>query len=122
MILRLLIGFAFCTSLFAQTPPTPLGAAAWREDLKVFRSKFGASGIRIAGGIATKGQKDLDKLYPSFQSDVAALEEAAGGLSDQEMALRLMRLVASGGVAHTTVNMPLNLGFYRRLPIRLVWF
>jgi hypothetical protein len=121
-VLRVLAIALLALAAAAQAPPTPLGAAAWREDLKVFRSKFGASGIRIAGGIATKGQKDLDKLYPSFQSDVAALEEAAGGLSDQEMALRLMRLVASGGVAHTTVNMPLNLGFYRRLPIRLVWF
>jgi hypothetical protein len=120
-MIRKWMGLIACATALAQPPPTPLGAGAWREDLQFFQSKFGASGFRIAGGVATRGQKDLEKLYPNFKADVSALAEAASGLSDQEMVLCLMRLIASGGVAHTTLNMPLSFGFFRRLPIALLW-
>lgn len=103
---------------FAQAPRSPLGAAAWREDLKVFAAKFEASGIQFKSGLGTRGQKDLDKLYPTLKADLATLDADLPNLSDQEITLRLIRIVASGNVAHNTVNM----GFFRRLPIRMFWY
>jgi hypothetical protein len=111
-------------SLLAQSPPAPLGEAAWREDLKFFVAHFGASGIAIRSGIATRGEKDFAKLYPpaAFDAAIEALDADLGRLSDEEITLRLMRIVASGNVGHTTVNQPLNLGFFRRLPITIFWY
>jgi hypothetical protein len=36
--------------------------------------------------------------------------------------LRLMRILASGNVDHTTLNQPLKLNFFRRLPITIFWY
>jgi hypothetical protein len=115
---------AFGHPLFAQSPPAPLGEAAWREDLKFFIAHFGASGIAIRGGIATRGEKDFEKLYPpaTFDAAMKALDADLGRLSDEEITLRLMRIVASGNVGHTTLNQPSNFGFFRRLPISIFWY
>ena len=123
-LLRLGLLVALGHSLFAQSPPAPLGEAAWREDLKFFVAHFGASGIAIRGGIASRGEKDFEKLYPpaTFDAAIKALDADLGRISDEEITLRLMRIVASGNVGHTTVNQPLNLGFFRRLPVSIFWY
>lgn len=108
-----------CAALLAQVP---VGTAEWREDLKVLAARFSASGIQIKGGIASRGEKDMKKLYPSFQSDLNALDADLPHLSDPEIVLRLMRIVASGNVVHNTVYTPAGMGFFRRLPISLFWF
>ena len=114
--------FAATTAATAQTPQPPLGADKWSEDLKFFTDKFSASGIQLTRGIATRGAKDLDKLYPTFKPDVTALNADIPNLSEQEIVLRLMRIVASANVAHNSVHIPINMGFFRRLPISLFWY
>jgi len=112
----------FTTAATAQAPQPPLEADKWSEDLKFFTDKFSASGIQLTRGIATRGAKDLDKLYPTFKPDVTALNADIPNLSDQEIVLRLMRIVAGGNVAHNSVHIPINMGFFRRLPISLFWY
>jgi len=66
----------------------------WREDLEFFAQKFPSV------------QVDSAKLYPpaKFHDDVAKLEHDLPRLSDSEIVLRLMRLVATGRMAHTAVD------------------
>lgn len=111
-----------CGVAFAQAPPASLGTARWREDLKFFAEKFSAAGIQLTRGVASRGEKDLNKLYPHFRTDLAALDGDLANLSDPEIVLRLMRIVASGNVAHNQVYTPFNMGFFRRLPVTLFWF
>ena len=121
---RVLAGVMAAACLWAQSPQPPLGEAVWREDLNYFAAKFSEPGMAIRAGIATRGQKDFATLYPpaSFQTPLDRLRESLGTLSDQEIALDLMRIVASANVAHTTVYLPLKFGFFRRLPLTLFWF
>src|SRR5262245_35781417 len=105
-------GLSILAAAFGQAPAPPLGEALWREDLQFFAKEFGA----------TAGQKDFSKLYPRFESELDALQADLSRLNDGEITLRLMRLVASANVAHTTVQTPNTFGFYRRLPITLYWF
>lgn len=109
----------------AKAPPAALEKDAWRADLKYFAAQFSAGGTTIdfQRGISSKGQKDFAKLYPakSFQGALESLDTDLATLSDSEITLRLMRLVASANVAHTTVYMPLQFRFFRRLPLTLYW-
>jgi hypothetical protein len=41
--------------------------ARWHQDLQILSAGMKASGIRIAGGIATRGQKDFAVLYPKLR-------------------------------------------------------
>jgi hypothetical protein len=115
-------------SALGQTQPTsqissPLERQAhWRQDLEALASALRAPGIRIAGGIATRGQKDFAEVYPNFDSEIASLGEAVPNLTDSEMLLRLMRLIASAHIAHNTVDIPLRMGFLTRLPLEFHWF
>jgi hypothetical protein len=81
----------------------------WQEDLNVFASRF------------PKSQKDFGKLYQKdkFDEEVNAIRKDVPQLSGGEITLRLMRLVASAHVGHTTVNEPLG---FHRLPLILYWF
>jgi hypothetical protein len=100
----------------AQDQTTPAEREAhWREDLKFFAAGLGASG---------HGQIDFAKLYPKtkFDAAVEALEADIPKVSDAEMVLGLMRLMASANVAHNIVAMPLNMGFFERLPMTFHWF
>jgi hypothetical protein len=96
--------------------------ARWREDFNAMSAGLKARGIRIAGGIATRGQKDFAILYPKFDSEMEALHSEVATLSDAEIVLRLMRLIASAGVAHNHVSMPLGMGFLYALPFNVHWF
>lgn len=93
----------------AQQIPPAVRDARWQEDLKVFAERF------------SKGQKDFDKLYPKdqFNQELDAIRKDAPQLSDGEITLRLMRLVATGHVAHTEVGLPLE---FHKLPLRFSWF
>src|SRR6185369_1080849 len=73
-------------------------------------------------GISTRGQKDFEKLYPNFHADMQALESDIPQLSDGEIVLRLMKIIASANVAHNVVQTPIGLGFFSRLPLGVVWY
>jgi hypothetical protein len=96
--------------------------AHWRQDLEALATALRVPGIRIAGGIATRGQKDFAEVYPNFDSEIASLGEAVPNLTDSEMLLRLMLLIASAHIAHNTVDIPLGMGFLTRLPLEFHWF
>jgi len=84
----------------------------WHEDLKLFASEFPAR------------HKDFKKLYsqPDFDNRIFALQKDIPTLSDSEVALRLMRLVASANVGHTTVYFPeMKLGFWPTA-LTLKWY
>jgi len=85
--------------------------AAWQEDLSFFAAHFAS------------GHIDFSKLYnqTQFNNEIAALRADAARLSDAEITLRLMKLVASANVGHTHVNMPLFKPFHR-LPLELKWY
>jgi len=93
----------------AQQIPPAVRETRWQEDLKVFAQRF------------SSGQKDFDKLYTKdqFNQELDAIRKDALQLSDGEITLRLMRLVANGHVAHTEVGLPLE---FHKLPLRFSWF
>jgi hypothetical protein len=94
----------------------------WRQDLGALATALRAPGIRITAGIATRGQKDFAEVYPNFDSDIASLGEAVPNLTDSEVVLRLMRLIASAHIAHNTVGIPPGMGFLTRMPLEFDWF
>jgi hypothetical protein len=107
--------FALATALFCQvagpaTNPTNR-ATQWEEDLQLFAKQFPASHI------------DFPKLYPpaAFEGEITALRGNIASLTDAEITLRLMKLVASAHVAHTYVGTP-RLQPFHRLPLSLTWF
>jgi len=108
---------ALCTFTLGQTQsptpsPTPDRETRWRQDLKFFADEFAAR------------HADFAKLYPQpgFNNELAAVQAEIPKLTDAEIVLRLMRLVASANVDHTTVYLPIfKLGF-RQLPLSLRWF
>lgn len=84
----------------------------WRDDLKYFATEFPARHIHFK------------KLYsqPNFDNEIATLEKEIPTLSDSKIALRLMRLVASANVGHTTIYFPqMKLGFWPT-PLTFKWF
>lgn len=100
--------------LFAgQVAPSAGRDAAWLEDLDAFEREFAAR------------QLDFVRLYPRVRFD-AAMDEIRRDLSrtsDADVVLSLMRLVASGHVAHTLVRPPSSgrLAFHR-LPLAVSWY
>jgi hypothetical protein len=96
--------------------------ARWHQDLQALSAGMKASGIRIAGGIATRGQKDFAILYPGFDKEIGSIEADVPKLPDAEILLRVMRLMASAHVAHNVVETPPVMGFLNRLPVDFHWF
>ena len=98
--------------------------AHWREDLEFLTAKLSAGGhtVDLKRGISSRGQLDFDKVYPTLKQDVAALESDVPNLSDGEMILRLMKIVASAHIAHNRVVPPLSSGFVSRVPLSFQWF
>jgi hypothetical protein len=95
----------------------------WLDDLRFFAAKFAArgTGVDFKRGMSSNGQKDLAKLYPDFDKDLAAIEADVPKISDSEIVLRLMKLVAGANVAHNEVYLPLSQGFFERLPLTFAW-
>ena len=112
---------AWCVAvIFAglvQSPPDQ-----WHQDLQALSTGLKAPGIRFAGGIATRGQKDFAVLYPNFDREIQSIEADVPKLSDAEILLRVMRLIASAHVAHNRVQPPAGMGFFNRLPVNFHWF
>jgi hypothetical protein len=96
--------------------------AAWQQDLQVLTTGLKAPGVRIAGGLATRGQKDFASLYPNYDVEMASLSADIPALTDAEVVLRLMRLIATAHVAHNQIQTPSGMGFASRLPVALHWF
>ena len=110
--------------------PAPDRATRWREDLVFFERHFttGHCGPKQMiqfplTWVFPCHQADFTKLYDAaaFHAEIAALEAGAGELSDAEISLRLMKLVARAHVGHTFVGMPRFAPFHR-LPVQLGWF
>jgi len=124
-ILLLASGLSIAALAQDQTAPAER-EAHWRQDLQFFAAGLGASGhsVDFHSGISTRGQIDFAKLYPKgrFDAAIEALEADIPRVSDAEMVLGLMRLVASANVAHNSVVMPLSMGFFARLPLTFHWF
>lgn len=117
--LLVIFGPVLCAQEAANQPDRELH---WRQDLQVLTSGLKAPGIRIAGGIATKGQKDFALLYPHFEAEIESIETDLPKLTDAEVLLRLMRLIASAHVGHNRVQIPIGMGFASRLPVNFHWF
>src|SRR5579872_215623 len=101
-----------CGSLLETWQQDTNREAYWRQDLKVFADTF------------TANQLDFAKLYPraEYEHALAALSRRAAQTSDADMTLDLMRLVASGHVAHTLVALPRPAEGFTRLPVGFHWY
>ena len=83
----------------------------WQEDLDFFAKQFPSV------------QVDFAKLYSptKFPQDVSDLEQDVPQLKDSEIVLRLMQLVASGGISHDTVDPQSDLAFHP-YPLQFFWY
>jgi hypothetical protein len=86
-------------------------AARWGADLTVF------SQMLKAGQYAFAKRNDV----AAFDAEIAALRRDAGTLTDPDITLRLMKLVAAANDGHSHVDLPLFAPF-RRLPITVDWY
>src|SRR5262249_10168266 len=85
------LGVCFLTLSQAQEPAAQASREErWRQDLKFFADEF------------PRRHVDFARLYhqPAFDRELAELQAGVLKLSDAEITMRLMRLVASAGVAH----------------------
>jgi hypothetical protein len=109
------IGFWALALCHAQTPvasPAADRETRWQQDLTVLANEFASH------------HADFTKVYPQpgFQNELTTLRAHISDLTDNEIVLRLMRLVASAHIDHTFINLPLfRLGF-RQLPLSLRWY
>jgi hypothetical protein len=93
-----------------RTPATR--EARWREDIEFFATTLNS------------GHRDFAKLVSreSFKRDLSELKSGAEHLSDSEIIIRLMREVASLGVAHATLDWRSDKFDFHFYPLRLHWF
>jgi hypothetical protein len=98
--------------------------AHWREDIKFMVDNLSATGTTFSfqTGLQSRGQIDFAQLYPRINADLEALEADIPKLSDAEIVLALMRVIASANVAHNHVQNPIGLGFFARLPLEFHWY
>ena len=114
----LLVGIALCFSCFLATTLAANSPATrtdrWQEDLDYFARELPVR------------EKDFFKLIPQeeFARKVAELKGEVPQLSDAEIILQLMRIVALLGVAHTEVETAPATGthVFRSYPIQMQWF
>jgi len=107
----------FCAatlSVQAQTAETADREAKWQQDIQVFQDKLSAH---------EGGQKDFAKLYPraTFDAAIASLKADLPKISDDEIGLRLMQLMAIAHVAHNTAWTNGG-GFASGLPLSFYWY
>jgi hypothetical protein len=110
----------------AQTPGSERDAA-WEDDFRVLSKALSPRGPaadfkRVISPLGQRGQKDFSKLYPNFEVDILSLQTDLPKLEDSEIVLRLMKIIASANVAHNTVQPPMGMGFYARLPLQFAWY
>jgi len=118
-------------TLSASAPPSLPAASAdrsarWQQDFRALTEGFSASGVTLdmLRGISTRGQKDFAKLYPLavWEPALQSLTADVPNLSDSEVELQLMRLIASAWVAHNVVRAPQDPDFTARLPLTFSWY
>lgn len=112
LVAAVLLVLASSALFAAQVTPQAGREAAWLEDLDTFAREFSAR------------QLDFARLYPRARFD-GAMDEIRRDLlrtSDADVVLSLMRLVASGRVAHTLVRPPSGRLAFRRLPLAVSWY
>lgn len=98
--------------LLARAQPAPVRDARWQQDIRFFADQF------------SRRQVDFDKLYPDpgLRQEIAGIEEGIPNLTDAEIVMRLMRLVAGAHVLHNQVWLPMfRLGF-QQLPLEFAWY
>jgi hypothetical protein len=109
--LRIVVCVAVALSrLDAQPAVQPASARdeRWREDLRVVATQLPARHINAFARTPRS----------TFDRDVAALDSAIPHLTDAQIRLRLVRLVALVGDGHTNVALP---PYDVRLPIAILW-
>jgi hypothetical protein len=74
----------------------------WKEDLRFFSATL--HGTPIPGEKKLPGQKDLAKVYPSLDADLAALEAELPDLRNGVIGWRLARILASAHIAHNSMS------------------
>ncbi len=85
----------------------------WRQDLD------------FLGTNLPEKHKDFYKLVPkeTFQSEIAQIKNSVAQLSDTEIVIRLLRLVAAAGVSHTRLALPTSGALaFQRYPLWLRWY
>jgi hypothetical protein len=109
LFLSVLVLLCLRVSTEAQQESVATREAHWQEDLNVFADRL------------SHGQKDFAKVYPREQFDVEldAIRRDLPQLSNRDIKLRLMRLVASAHIVHNTVDIPNG---FRRLPLTFYWY
>jgi hypothetical protein len=97
--------------LVAEKPSRQARLEWWIQDLEFFARTF------------PDKQVDFAKLYNAkkFRGELDNLELAIPRISDSEVVLRLMRLVASGRMAHTEIDPQDDLEFHP-YPLRFYWY
>ena len=96
----------------AQGLPQEKRVEYWKEDLHVYATELPAKHIDFRKIILGK----------EFARQVAELQSEVPALTDQQIVLRLMRLTAGLGVAHTRVYLPEQLISFHRIPLILRWY
>ncbi|HLY91906.1 MAG TPA: hypothetical protein VKQ89_01495 [Candidatus Angelobacter sp.] len=101
----------FSTVVAAEKPSPQARLEWWIQDLEFFARTF------------PDVQVDFPKLYNSkkFRKEIDQLELAIPRVSDSEIVLRLMRLVATGRVAHISVYPQADLKLHP-YPVRFFWY
>jgi hypothetical protein len=105
-----------CASCYLAAAPATNDPAArvarWQEDLDYFAREFPVR------------QKDFSMLMPQdrFEREVTELKRQAPQLSDADILFELMRIVASLGVAHTSVAFGSATETLHSYPVRMQWF
>jgi hypothetical protein len=96
----------------AQQPPPATREDRWQQDLTFFAKEFPSDHM------------DFAKIYTKekFAAEIASIQQAASQISDAQIILRLMRLVASGHIGHTHVLFPPEPIAFHRLPLTLYWY
>jgi hypothetical protein len=95
----------------AQTQPETRDGK-WAQDVRIFAEGF------------PNDQKDFAKVYgkEKFDAEVTALQKDIPQLSDAEIVLRLMRIVAIANIGHNSVSRSAGAFRFRRLPLTLRWY
>jgi len=108
---QLLVAFLlFSAVVAAEKPSRQARLEWWIQDLEFFARTF------------PEKQVDFPKLYnpKKFRKELDQLEFAIPRISDSEIVLRLMRLVASANVSHTRVYPQEEFEFHH-YPVRFFW-
>jgi hypothetical protein len=106
--MRYAVALLLAVPLAGQPPDRP---ARWRADLSIFSHTL------------KSGQYEFAKRndVAAFDAEIEVLQRDAATLTDADITLRLMKLVAAANDGHSHVDLPLFAPF-RRLPVTVDWY